>query len=429
MLRLLMLFTLIGLAATQSILGSGGPPVYVPTAELHLGIGDSYEKGPYPFHKLFTTSAIRAYQILISPSKGTSCPMYPNCSFYGYETFQHHNPLTAFMMTSDRLHRCGHDLNMYEPIVVDGFIRFYDPIMVSEDEFVSGDEAGSLESEDQARRNVASHVSASPVLPDTQVFGSDSLLFGFAESLRADGDLDRAITEYRRLLFYYPQSQLWAATAISLLHCYTLSEEYLDAAHWGQSLVERNRDQVDTGYVKFVIGSSYFQLDNFPMARTYLSGVVSSSQNLVEQKSEMLRGLAFANEYMWTEAESTFAGVSQDSRYADQSRTSAALCREGRKLSMKSPTLAGFLAIVPGLGYLYDGYRQTAFSSLTVNSLFAWGMIEAFQDDKSGLGVMLAVLSFGWYSGNIYGSVISARRRNTKRKEDLLAEFNLGFRF
>lgn len=429
MLRLLVLITLTGLVATPPILGSEGPPVFVPTGEHHLGVGAGYDEGPYPFHKLFTTSAIRAYQVLISPSKGTSCPMHPHCSLYGYETFRRHNLISAFMMTADRLHRCGHDLKMYEPVEVDGFIRFYDPIMTSEDESASDDEGGTLESEDQTRHNVTSHVSASLVSPNARVFGSDSVLFGFAESLRADGDLDRAITEYRRLLFYYPQSQLWAATAISLLDCYALSEQHLDAAHWGQSLVDGNRDQVDTGYVKLVMGSSYFHLDNFSMARTYLGGVVSTDQDFAGQKSEMLLGLAFANEYMWTEAENTFAGVSQDSPYAQQSRTSAALCKEGRNLSMKSPTVAGLLAIVPGLGYLYDGYPQTAFSALTVNSLFAWGMIEAFKDDKSGLGVMLAVLSFGWYSGNIYGSVKSARRRNTKLKEDLLTEFNLGFRF
>jgi len=42
---------------------------------------------------------------------------------------------------------------------------------------------------------------------------------------------------------------------------------------------------------------------------------------------------------------------------------------------------------------------------------------------------MLSVLSFGWYAGNIYGSVMSAERRNIKLKNDLLLKYNIGFKF
>ena len=105
------------------------------------------------------------------------------------------------------------------------------------------------------------------------------------------------------------------------------------------------------------------------------------------------------------------------------------MSREGEKLGLRNHTTAGILAIVPGLGYSYDGYKQTALSSFIVNGLFIWATVEAFRRDNQSIGTMLGILSFGWYTGNIYGSVVSAERRNIKLKEDLLLKFDIGFQF
>jgi len=96
---------------------------------------------------------------------------------------------------------------------------------------------------------------------------------------------------------------------------------------------------------------------------------------------------------------------------------------------LKNPAVAGVLAVVPGLGYLYDGYKQSAIASFIVNGLFIWGTVEAFRQDNKGLGVVLGLFSFGFYSGNIYGSITSAQRKNTKEKDDLISQFKLGFSY
>ena len=85
------------------------------------------ETQAYPFHRFVTLGAIRAYQKFLSPAKGTSCPMHPHCSLYGSLSFKTYHPVRAFFMTSDRLYRCGHDLNMYQPVLHNGVIKFFDP--------------------------------------------------------------------------------------------------------------------------------------------------------------------------------------------------------------------------------------------------------------------------------------------------------------
>ena len=56
---------------------------------------------------------ISVYQKYISGIRGQECPMYPSCSNYGLKTFSEKSFVTAFVLTADRLLRCGHDHSNY----------------------------------------------------------------------------------------------------------------------------------------------------------------------------------------------------------------------------------------------------------------------------------------------------------------------------
>jgi putative component of membrane protein insertase Oxa1/YidC/SpoIIIJ protein YidD len=67
------------------------------------------------------------YQNYLGKIKGSYCPMYPSCSNYGSIAVKKFG-LKGVIMTFDRLHRCGHDLNHYPPIIVGDQIHFLDPV-------------------------------------------------------------------------------------------------------------------------------------------------------------------------------------------------------------------------------------------------------------------------------------------------------------
>jgi putative component of membrane protein insertase Oxa1/YidC/SpoIIIJ protein YidD len=52
---------------------------------------------------------INLFQRFVSPADGDRCPMYPSCSAYGKNAFTRHGPLMGWILTSDRLLRCGRD--------------------------------------------------------------------------------------------------------------------------------------------------------------------------------------------------------------------------------------------------------------------------------------------------------------------------------
>ncbi|MBI5592254.1 MAG: membrane protein insertion efficiency factor YidD [Deltaproteobacteria bacterium] len=52
---------------------------------------------------------ISFYQKIISPAVGNRCQMSPSCSAYSKEAFQTHGFFLGWIMTCDRLMRCGRD--------------------------------------------------------------------------------------------------------------------------------------------------------------------------------------------------------------------------------------------------------------------------------------------------------------------------------
>lgn len=51
-------------------------------------------------------TAIRAYQLVISPHLAPSCRFQPTCSQYAIEAIQEHGPTRGLWLTARRLSRC-----------------------------------------------------------------------------------------------------------------------------------------------------------------------------------------------------------------------------------------------------------------------------------------------------------------------------------
>lgn len=72
---------------------------------------------------------IRFYRTVISPADGSRCPMYPTCSTYARQVFEKHGPILGWIMTCDRLVRCGRDEARLSPhIAVESGKAVYDPV-------------------------------------------------------------------------------------------------------------------------------------------------------------------------------------------------------------------------------------------------------------------------------------------------------------
>lgn len=70
----------------------------------------------------------------LSAVKDDGCPMHPNCSSYGLEAFAKHGPLMGWIMTCDRLMRCGRDeCGLSTELIVDGRWKTLDTLDHNDD--------------------------------------------------------------------------------------------------------------------------------------------------------------------------------------------------------------------------------------------------------------------------------------------------------
>jgi putative component of membrane protein insertase Oxa1/YidC/SpoIIIJ protein YidD len=75
------------------------------------------------------STPLKIFQMTISKADGHRCPMYPSCSHYSSQAFDRHNPVMAWILTADRLLRCGRDeTRLSKPVLIQGKIRIKDTL-------------------------------------------------------------------------------------------------------------------------------------------------------------------------------------------------------------------------------------------------------------------------------------------------------------
>ncbi|MBC2704562.1 membrane protein insertion efficiency factor YidD [Desulfobacula sp.] len=69
------------------------------------------------------------YQEHISVVDGNRCSMYPSCSRYASRAFEKHGPVLGWIMTCDRLVRCGRDeVKLSEKVIMNHQELIYDSV-------------------------------------------------------------------------------------------------------------------------------------------------------------------------------------------------------------------------------------------------------------------------------------------------------------
>jgi hypothetical protein len=66
---------------------------------------------------------------------------------------------------------------------------------------------------------------------------------------------------------------------------------------------------------------------------------------------------------------------------------------------------------------------------LVFNGLLAFAAYSSFQSGNTGIGVLSSIIGFGFYAGNIKGSVNSVKRYNQINQEKISNPVNLTFSF
>jgi putative component of membrane protein insertase Oxa1/YidC/SpoIIIJ protein YidD len=349
-------------------------------------------------HESSSTDYINFYQKFISGIRGQECPMYPSCSSFSKVAFQSRSFSTAFILTADRLVRCGHDLKEYDLTLRPSGFKWLDfPQADNSPKHLrfSGDAVyytyGDLKSD------------------------SDSSVV-FIKSLINNGFYNQALLEIKRYEFYKPFNK---EVFVNELLCLKAVNEYEKAIYvYETKCPQPLKNDAD---ILYQVATVYYKLDNFKRALQLVTTALANTSNN-ESRSQLtaLKGFLYACLYQWQDAKNTFVDLRRLPYREDALESNLKLVGKGEAFRYKKPAIASLLSIIPGAGYAYLGNTSTAVSSLLLNGVFGYATYTSIRKKNYGVAALTGLFSVSFYIANIYGAGQSAKHHNDKQKRNII---------
>ena len=256
-----------------------------------------------------------------------------------------------------------------------------------------------------------------PVFSFSQpAFSADHIL-AFAAQLMRQKEYYRAITEYRRFLYSFPRDERRAMAHFRVGLAFYRGTAYGEALEVFGEVAESYPDGPYGKLARLWQGESLMRQGQFEKAES-LYGVISQTWDgeITGQYAVYRRTWALLYQHEWSAARERFQSLPVNNSFGQTARHLAEVLPDTANSDPKSPLLAGILsAALPGSGQLYVGRRGDAILAFLLNGLFVVGIVEALNQDQPAVAGMLGLFEAGWYTGNIYGAVNSARKHNMRQ--------------
>jgi tetratricopeptide (TPR) repeat protein len=245
--------------------------------------------------------------------------------------------------------------------------------------------------------------------------------FKFAEHYFQKGEYYRAIGEYERFIYFFPEARQVELASYKIGLAYLRGERYQEAIQALELLIERTPNSAHAIKAYFRIGEAYVHLKRYDEALINLENLitVAPDQNIRDDAYYQC-GWVYLEKGFWENAQAYFDKISAQNREKYRLKQLLKELDNEKALKHKDPTTAGLLAIVPGAGHLYCQRYRDALVSFLVNGALILAAYEAFDNDQNALGGIITFVELGFYSGNIYSAVSSAHKYNRDEENRFL---------
>jgi tetratricopeptide (TPR) repeat protein len=217
---------------------------------------------------------------------------------------------------------------------------------------------------------------------------NDKNLFDYATHLYKQGEYFRAITEYNRILYFYPDSNLKNDAKLQIGRAYMAGDSLDDAIEfWDLQLQEVETDHENFATIKTLLGISLLDLDQTTIF-SFREKNIEKAVHLFDDLAAMSPGNRIFSDFTHEWRRSDFSGEN-------------------------SPLLAGSMSVVlPGSGSFYTGRYLEGIYSFFITGLFYLATRDAIANENDELGYLFGFLTLGFYGGNIYAAVNGAYKTN-----------------
>jgi TolA-binding protein len=262
---------------------------------------------------------------------------------------------------------------------------------------------------------------------------TDELQLGLADAFMAEGEYYRAITEYKKFLYFFPDAEQADYVRLQIGMAYYHGGECLQAIE-SFAKVRQGYPSGHYATAAFYEGVCRSKLKN-PRAAQDNFERVAAIEPAAPETADALAGLSLAalDREDWQasrQALERLAGSYPGTPQGTAAREALPLVADAETRPRKSPIAAGMMsAIVPGSGYAYAGRPRDGLMAFLVNGLFIAGTVVAIDQDNAPAAVLVGGAGLPFYLGNIYGSADAARKWNLSIARDLRKELALRLDF
>jgi tetratricopeptide (TPR) repeat protein len=212
-------------------------------------------------------------------------------------------------------------------------------------------------------------------------------VWDYAEALFRQGEYYRAVSEFKRLAHFFPDSPLARAARVRIGEAHLHGGEPAQAIEQFTTLLEAPELAPLRPEVHYLRGMSRLELEH--------DAPYGLRKRHIAQALDDLRAIPPG----WSGAPAVQGFVQALEQPGD--------------LPSKSPWLAGGLsALLPGAGSVYVGNYAEGALAFFVNALFISASLRAFDQDNDGLGTVLGAAALAFYGGSIYAAANGAQRYN-----------------
>ena len=211
--------------------------------------------------------------------------------------------------------------------------------------------------------------------------------YRYAEQLFESGDYQAARREYKRILFYQPDTEFKDVADYRIAQSYYYQNEPGRAEHLFHEFSATHSNSPLRFQSQLMIGQLHFDARSYSLARTALFELLHSSEDTeVVAAAHYLRGWCYVYTSEWNKAITEL-------RRADTLQTNTLQRKKARQLAdtlleetplpYKSPQIAGWLStIIPGSGQLYVGRVKESILAAALSGTFIYLAVDAIRERR-----------------------------------------------
>ncbi len=258
------------------------------------------------------------------------------------------------------------------------------------------------------------------ILLNSKVYGSAEPQLEFADYLFKSKDFYQAITEYKRFIFYHPESQLVNNTCYQIGLCYKCGKKYNMAHDFFKKVLDNQPDDSLKRAVCLSIARTCIDEGNFEAARFELDELIKDNP---AETSEIYywKGKTYIHEYKWKAAQAEFSKVT-DTEWLNKVQELSPYIEEALHLPYFSEKKALMLStIIPGSGQIYTGKVMDGIISFIFNASMAYFTVERVKkDDYLGAGLIVGTGLLRFYNGGRQNALHAAQKANEEMNSQIL---------